>query len=355
MVSFGEAIKTCLKTKIFNWHDRAPRSEFWWFILFATIAQYVLALFMLIPFIGVVIYVVAYVYILWAQFMVSIRRLHDKNRSGWWLILNIVLMVIGSVFLSAVIFLDGLQGGYHDGDTISTILMGIGIIFFLAAFVIGIFIFVMMVTAGTVGPNRFGPDPLALARQEEAMRQQFYQQQAMYGQGMGSNNAWGPQGPQGPQGQQAPWGQQPPQGQEPWGQQPPQGQEPWGQQPPQGQQAPWGQQPPQGQEPWGQQPPQGQQAPWGQQPPQGQEPWGQQPPQGQAPWGQQPPQGQQGYYGPQDQQWSQAPQSEPVSPEQWPVQTGDTTSSANNGVGEKDDAQFSSPQQNREQQNPPRN
>ena len=300
MVSFGEAIKTCLKTKIFNWHDRAPRSEFWWFILFATIAQYVLALFMLIPFIGVLIYVVAYVYILWAQFMVSIRRLHDKNRSGWWLILNIVLMVIGSVFLSAVIFLDGLQGGYHDGDTISTILMGIGIIFFLAAFVIGIFIFVMMVTAGTVGPNRFGPDPLALARQEEAMRQQFYQQQAMYGQGMGSNNAWG-------------------------------------------------------QEPWGQQPPQGQQAPWGQQPPQGQEPWGQQPPQGQAPWGQQPPQGQQGYYGPQDQQWSQAPQSEPVSPEQWPVQTGDTTSSANNGVGEKDDAQFSSPQQNREQQNPPRN
>lgn len=326
MVSFGEAIKICLKTKIFNWHDRAPRSEFWWFILFATIAQYVLALFMLIPFIGVVIYVVAYVYLLWAQFMVSIRRLHDKNRSGWWLILNIVLMVIGSVFLSAVIFLDGLQGGYHDGDTISTILMGIGIIFFLAAFVIGIFIFVMMVTAGTVGPNRFGPDPLALARQEEAMRQQFYQQQAMYGQGMGSNNAWGPQG------QQAPWGQQPPQGQEPWGQQPPQGQEPWGQQPPQGQQAPWGQQPPQGQEPWGQQPPQGQ-----------------------APWGQQPPQGQQGYYGPQDQQWSQAPQSEPVSPEQWPVQTGDTTSSANNGVGEKDDAQFSSPQQNREQQNPPRN
>ncbi len=331
MVSFGEAIKICLKTKIFNWHDRAPRSEFWWFILFATIAQYVLALFLLIPFLGVVIYVVAYVYLLWAQFMVSIRRLHDKNRSGWWLILNIVLMVIGSVFLSAVIFLDGLQGGYHDGDTISTILMGIGVIFFLAAFVIGIFIFVMMVTAGTVGPNRFGPDPLALARQEEAMRQQFYQQQAMYGQGMGPgpngqgmgmgpNGAWGPQGPQGPQGN---YGWDPNMG------------------------ANGGA--------WGPQGPQGQQAPWGQQPPQGQEPWGQQPPQGQAPWGQQPPQGQQGYYGPQDQQWSQAPQSEPVSPEQWPVQTGDTTSSTNNGVGKEADAQFSSPQQNREQQNPPRN
>lgn len=319
MVSFGEAIKICLKTKIFNWHDRAPRSEFWWFILFATIAQYVLALFLLIPFLGVVIYVVAYVYLLWAQFMVSIRRLHDKNRSGWWLILNIVLMVIGSVFLSAVIFLDGLQGGYHDGDTISTILMGIGIIFFLAAFVIGIFIFVMMVTAGTVGPNRFGPDPLALARQEEAMRQQFYQQQAMYGQGMGPgpngqgmgmgpNGAWGPQGPQGPQ---CNYGWDPNMG------------------------ANGGA--------WGPQGPQGQQAPWGQQPPQGQEPWGQQPPQGQAPWGQQPPQGQQGYYGPQDQQWSQAPQSEPVSPEQWPVQTGDTTSSTNNGVGKEADAQFSSP------------
>ena len=342
MVSFGEAIKICLKTKIFNWHDRAPRSEFWWFILFATIAQYVLALFLLIPFLGVVIYVVAYVYLLWAQFMVSIRRLHDKNRSGWWLILNIVLMVIGSVFLSAVIFLDGLQGGYHDGDTISTILMGLGIIFFLAAFVIGIFIFVMMVTAGTVGPNRFGPDPLALARQEEAMRQQFYQQQAMYGQGMGPgpngqgmgmgpNGAWGPQGPQGPQGN---YGWDPNMGANGGA---------WGPQGPQGQQAPWGQQPPQGQEPWGQQPPQGQ-APWGQQPPQGQEPWGQQPPQGQ-----------QGYYGPQDQQWSQAPQSEPVSPEQWPVQTGDTTSSTNNGVGKEADAQFSSPQQNREQQNPPRN
>ena len=351
MVSFGEALKICLKTKIFNWHDRAPRSEFWWFILFATIAQYVLALFMLIPFIGVFIYLIGYVYLLWAQFMVSIRRLHDKNRSGWWLILNLVLVAIGSVFLGAVIFIDGLQGGYHDGDTISTILMGIGVIFLLLAFVISIFIFVLMVTVGTVGPNRFGPDPLALARQEEAMRHQFYQQQGMYGQGMGPNGqgmgmgtnggAWGPQaqGPQGPQGPQGNYGWNPNKGANggAWGPQGPQGQQaPWGQQPPQGQQGPWNG--PQDQAPWGQQPPQGQ-APWGQQPPQGQ----------QAPWEQQPPQGQQGYYGPQDQQWHQDPPAPPAPQEQWPAPNGAPSSNI------EGDAQFSSPQQDRDQQNPPRN
>lgn len=48
---------------------------------------------------------------------VSIRRLHDTDKSGWWLLL-ILLIVIGWIWL-----------------------------------------FVLYVTEGTRGPNRFGPDP----------------------------------------------------------------------------------------------------------------------------------------------------------------------------------------------------
>ena len=33
MVTFGQALKLCLKSKLFNFSDRAPRSEFWWFML----------------------------------------------------------------------------------------------------------------------------------------------------------------------------------------------------------------------------------------------------------------------------------------------------------------------------------
>lgn len=113
-MGFQTAIKTCLTERYMNFTDRAARSEFWWFALFSLLASLLLggvsdilggifALAILLPAIGV-----------------AVRRLHDLDRSGWWYLL-VLVPLIGPLVL----------------------------------------IFAFFIHRGTVGDNRFGPDPLA--------------------------------------------------------------------------------------------------------------------------------------------------------------------------------------------------
>ena len=79
---------------------------------------------------------------------VGVRRLHDTNRSGWWILLplgpylvGIVLMIMAA--LSGSLGLVGLAG----------ILMMIGL-------VCAIVLLVFYCLPGTPGPNKYGPDPM---------------------------------------------------------------------------------------------------------------------------------------------------------------------------------------------------
>jgi uncharacterized membrane protein YhaH (DUF805 family) len=87
---------------------------------------------------------------------VGVRRLHDTNRSGWWLlapVLPYVLMLILGF---------GMLGSMGSGTPSSGIVGGVGIMVMicsLASMVFGVMVFVFMCLDGTRGPNRFGPDP----------------------------------------------------------------------------------------------------------------------------------------------------------------------------------------------------
>jgi uncharacterized membrane protein YhaH (DUF805 family) len=79
----------------------------------------------------------------WFYAIASIRRLHDRNKSGWWMILFIVAPGLYAQF-----------GGELHG--------GIRVVARFAALIAVIWGFVEMACLrGTNGPNRFGPDPLA--------------------------------------------------------------------------------------------------------------------------------------------------------------------------------------------------
>ncbi len=81
----------------------------------------------------------------WFYAAASIRRLHDRNRSGWWMI---PLVVATSVH-------DGHFGDWLGGSWTAALIE-------LAAFIALIWGLVeMCFLKGTSGPNRFGPDPLA--------------------------------------------------------------------------------------------------------------------------------------------------------------------------------------------------
>lgn len=88
-MTFTESIKVCFQ-KYIDFSGRASRSEYWWFFLFTLIVR--VATFW-IPFLGAVIALA----LLLPSLTVTVRRLHDTNRTGWWVLLPIGLALGGAV------------------------------------------------------------------------------------------------------------------------------------------------------------------------------------------------------------------------------------------------------------------
>lgn len=84
-MTFSQSVRVCFaKTIVFA--GRADRSEFWWFQLFRCLVT-------LIPLLGWLFNLMT----LLPALSVTVRRLHDTNRSGWWLlpmILSPILLLL---------------------------------------------------------------------------------------------------------------------------------------------------------------------------------------------------------------------------------------------------------------------
>ena len=80
---------------------------------------------------------------------VAVRRLHDTDRSGWWILLPIVPLVLA---------FGGVFAGAAAASVSSMMFVGVA---FLGVFITGLLLLVWYCTEGTRGPNRFGDDPKA--------------------------------------------------------------------------------------------------------------------------------------------------------------------------------------------------
>lgn len=88
-----------------------------------------------------IVVLLIYIPILWVGLAISAKRLHDRNKSAWWLVL--------------FFFVPGILQGL--GEYLGTI----GIVLSLIGFAISIWALVEIgFLRGTVGPNQYGPDPL---------------------------------------------------------------------------------------------------------------------------------------------------------------------------------------------------
>jgi uncharacterized membrane protein YhaH (DUF805 family) len=89
---------------------------------------------------------VVYVVLLVVGIFVGIKRLHDRDKSGWWLLLFYLVPMVLS-WISAILSRNG-----------------IGALFALAGLIFSIWALVELgFRRGTTGPNRYGEDPLARA------------------------------------------------------------------------------------------------------------------------------------------------------------------------------------------------
>src|SRR5215470_9817863 len=82
--------------------------------------------------------------LLWIGLAVAVKRLHDRGKSAWWLIVFCVVPAI----LGGIAYLIGMAAA----------------VLHIVSFGITVWAFVELgCLRGTRGPNRFGPDPLTLS------------------------------------------------------------------------------------------------------------------------------------------------------------------------------------------------
>ena len=98
MMGFSDAVQNVLMNNYANLDGRASRSEYWWFVLFNLIVNIVT--FVIDSTLGTMVtydmgYVglIAFLALLLPTVSVSVRRLHDIGKSGWWILLAIIPIV----------------------------------------------------------------------------------------------------------------------------------------------------------------------------------------------------------------------------------------------------------------------
>jgi uncharacterized membrane protein YhaH (DUF805 family) len=116
-MGFGQAISAGFSNYV-NFSGRACRSEYWYWILFIVIADIVAVIIDQALGMQLVTGLFGLVTII-PNIAIAIRRLHDLDRTGWWILLGFIPLVGWIILL------------------------------------------IWYVSKGTDGPNRFGPDPLA--------------------------------------------------------------------------------------------------------------------------------------------------------------------------------------------------
>ena len=95
---------------------RASRSEYWWFHL----ALWLSFVLLIVPLIGILIYVVIVLGSIIPSVAVSARRLHDSNKSGWYQLIGLVPF-IGGIALIVLYALPSDKGENKYGSLLTDI------------------------------------------------------------------------------------------------------------------------------------------------------------------------------------------------------------------------------------------
>ena len=138
--------------KYADFTGRAPRPEYWWYILGLIIVAVVISIIESIVGVkGMILGVYGPLTALFGlativpSLAVGARRLHDTNRSGWW-------QLIAYVPYGLLIFL-------RPGANTGLGAVALAGIVSLIALVCAIVLIVFMCLPGTPGDNRYGPNP----------------------------------------------------------------------------------------------------------------------------------------------------------------------------------------------------
>ena len=139
--------------KYADFTGRAPRAEYWWFVLATIIVFVVLSIIEGIVGLNKMIMGVygPLTALLWLGILVptisvGVRRLHDTNRSGWWLLLLVPYLIAAGMMMRSMAA--GSAVGFGSAGLLG--LVGLACCIVLLVF---------YCLPGTSGDNQYGPDP----------------------------------------------------------------------------------------------------------------------------------------------------------------------------------------------------
>ena len=152
-----------------DFSGRSRRMEFWMWQLFQIIIYFVVVVLAMVVGGGammsgdptammaagggmlviMLLYMVYLLAVLVPSIAVAVRRLHDTNRTGWWVLAPLapylVVIVAGMLAMSS-----------PDMAGLAGIL---ALVAMIAVFALGLTLLVFYFLEGTKGPNKYGPDP----------------------------------------------------------------------------------------------------------------------------------------------------------------------------------------------------
>jgi uncharacterized membrane protein YhaH (DUF805 family) len=112
-MGFSDAIRTCL-SKYATFEGRAVRSEYWYFALFIVIIEVVAYAIDAGVLGSPILYSIAGLALILPSLAAGARRLHDTDRSGWWLLISLVPLV-GTILLIVWFCTAGTAGANRFG------------------------------------------------------------------------------------------------------------------------------------------------------------------------------------------------------------------------------------------------
>ncbi|ROS75340.1 DUF805 domain-containing protein [Cellulomonas sp. PhB143] len=115
-MSFGDAVRSVL-SQYAGFSGRARRSEYWFFYLAVIIVEIVVGIVDNVLGTGGLLTGLVLLALILPSLAVAVRRLHDTDRTGWWILIGLI-PIVGTIVL-----------------------------------------LVFYVSDSTPGPNRFGPSP----------------------------------------------------------------------------------------------------------------------------------------------------------------------------------------------------
>jgi uncharacterized membrane protein YhaH (DUF805 family) len=115
-VGFGAAISGAFRN-MFNYRARASLSAYWWFHLFGVLAEFGIGFITLsftAPAVFIVAILVTIVLLLLVDLPLTVRRLHDQDKSGFWFFIQFVPF-IGGIWLLILMLREGTPGPNRFG------------------------------------------------------------------------------------------------------------------------------------------------------------------------------------------------------------------------------------------------